>query len=79
MTFKKTDISCIDLFCGAGGLTHGLEKAGINVLLGIDIDPACSFPYSANNSAKFLLKSVDNLMAGDLIPIFPKHGMFILM
>ena len=25
-----TDIKAIDLFCGAGGLTHGLIKAGIS-------------------------------------------------
>jgi hypothetical protein len=26
----------IDLFCGAGGLTRGLEAAGINVVMGVD-------------------------------------------
>lgn len=25
------------LFCGAGGLTHGLMKAGVDVRLGVDI------------------------------------------
>lgn len=29
----------LDLFCGAGGLSHGLEMAGYNVTLGIDNDP----------------------------------------
>lgn len=28
----------IDLFCGIGGLTKGLELAGLNVVAGIDID-----------------------------------------
>lgn len=28
--------NAIDLFCGCGGLTEGLEKAGINVIVGID-------------------------------------------
>ena len=59
-------IVAVDLFCGAGGLTKGLEKAGIDVALGIDIDPACEFPYAANNKAKFLLKSVKELRAADL-------------
>ena len=59
-------IVAVDLFCGAGGLTKGLEKAGIDVALGIDIDPACEFPYAANNKAKFLLKSVKELRATDL-------------
>lgn len=59
-------IVAVDLFCGAGGLTRGLENSGINVALGIDIDPACEFPYSANNTAEFLLKSVKGLSAAEL-------------
>ncbi len=55
----------VDLFCGAGGLTRGLEAAGIDVRLGIDIDPACEFPYSENNNASFLLKSVEEITAAD--------------
>lgn len=49
-----------------GGLTRGLEKAGIEVKVGIDIDPACEYPYKANNSAEFLLKSVVRTSASDL-------------
>jgi site-specific DNA-cytosine methylase len=55
LTATKSKISAVDLFCGVGGLTKGLEKAGIDVKLGIDIDPACEYPYSANNS-RFLLR-----------------------
>ena len=60
----------IDLFCGAGGLTRGLEKAGLSVALGVDLDPACEFPYQANNGAVFLLKSVSELSESDLAPAF---------
>jgi len=52
------DIRAIDLFCGAGGLTSGLEKAGISVNAGIDIDPACEYPYGENNNSQFIQKSV---------------------
>ena len=31
-------IKAVDLFCGVGGLTYGLQKAGIPVVAGIDID-----------------------------------------
>lgn len=31
----------IDLFCGAGGLSLGLEAAGFHVILGVDNDPVC--------------------------------------
>lgn len=62
---KKT-IAAVDLFCGAGGLTRGLEKAGIDVRVGVDIDPACAYPYEANNGARFELKSVDRVSAREL-------------
>lgn len=58
-------IKAIDLFCGAGGLTRGLEAAGINVVTGVDIDPACEYPFTANNSATFLKKSVEDIAASD--------------
>ncbi|WP_080699420.1 DNA cytosine methyltransferase [Bordetella bronchiseptica] len=51
-------IFAVDLFCGAGGLTYGLEKAGVNVKLGIDIDPACAYPIEKNSKAKFLQADV---------------------
>lgn len=62
----KPLIRAVDLFCGVGGLTRGLEKAGIDVRLGVDIDPACEFPFTANNEAQFCLKSVADLFASDL-------------
>jgi transposase-like protein len=30
------DVVCVDLFCGAGGLTHGLIDAGVRVVAGVD-------------------------------------------
>lgn len=30
--------AAIDLFCGVGGLTKGLEQAGINVVAGLDFE-----------------------------------------
>ena len=63
-------IRAVDLFCGAGGLTRGLEAAGIDVGLGIDADPACKYPYTANNNASFLLKSVESMTATDLSGVF---------
>lgn len=56
----------VDLFCGAGGLTRGLEKSGIEVRLGVDIDPACEYPYEANNDAKILLKPVEDVTKEDI-------------
>lgn len=55
-------VSAVDLFCGAGGLTHGLERAGISVEAGIDADPDCRHAYVANNDAAFLEADVEELV-----------------
>jgi len=54
-------IYAVDLFCGAGGLTCGLESSGISVKLGIDIDPTCAHPIENNSSSKFLQADVATL------------------
>lgn len=38
VTISKKMKNFIDLFCGAGGISCGLEMAGFNCLLGIDFD-----------------------------------------
>lgn len=60
------DIRTIDLFCGAGGLTRGLLDAGLSVCLGVDIDPACRYPYETNNGVPFLLKDIRTLANRDI-------------
>lgn len=62
-----TTIGAVDLFCGAGGLTRGLRDAGIDVRLGIDLDPACKYPFEANNpGVRYLLGDVDDVPASKL-------------
>jgi DNA (cytosine-5)-methyltransferase 1 len=63
-------IHCVDLFCGVGGLTHGLIRGGVRVIAGVDIDPQCKFPYESNNSAVFVEKNVSDLSASELIAMF---------
>ncbi len=75
---KLQSISAIDLFCGAGGLTHGLERAGISVKLGVDIDPACQYPYETNNKANFLLKGVEELGLHDVEKFFDDSSVSLL-
>ena len=36
-----TKYTCIDSFCGAGGLGLGLQRAGFEILLSFDIDKLC--------------------------------------
>lgn len=61
-------IHAIDLFCGIGGLTHGLKLAGIKVKAGFDIDPSCRYAYETNNyGAKFYAADVRRLHFRDLV------------
>ena len=60
----------VDLFCGVGGLTHGLAQGGIEITAGFDIDPSCRYPFEANNSAAFLECDVANLTAEQVAPYF---------
>ncbi|MFD4549411.1 DNA cytosine methyltransferase [Streptomyces sp. NPDC058466] len=78
MTEVDPKISAVDLFCGVGGLTHGLVRSGINVQAGIDLDPSCRFPYEANNSAAFIEKDVNHLATDEISPYF-QGGDFSLL
>lgn len=72
-------ISCVDLFCGAGGLTHGLVLEGLPVVAGVDMDPACRFPYEANNKdAVFLERDVRQLASGEVSEFFVGADLKIL-
>lgn len=60
-------MKAVDFFCGAGGVTNGLQKAGINVLAGIDIDKGCEETYTKNNSVPFLNYDISQISPRDLI------------
>lgn len=42
-------MNAIDLFCGCGGLSYGFEKAGVNILLGIDNDAMALKTFELNH------------------------------
>lgn len=60
------NIRAIDLYCGAGGLSRGMQEAGIEVVAGVDLDSKCSFPYEHNLGAKFVEADVADLGSDDL-------------
>lgn len=63
---REPKIATVDLFCGVGGLTHGLKKAGIKVRAGIDLDTSCKYAYEENNKAKFIGEDISNIKGNDL-------------
>lgn len=75
---KRPIIKAVDLFCGAGGLTHGLVRGGIKVVAGVDLDPQCRYPFEANNNAKFLEEDVGRLSADRLAKLYGRGGLRLL-
>lgn len=73
------NIVAVDLFCGIGGLTHGLELAGINVVAGIDIDETCQYCYEKNNRARFIKEDVSLLPASKIKEIYPENSIKVLV
>lgn len=69
----------VDLFCGIGGLTHGVQKTGINVVAGIDIDSTCRYAYEENNNALFINKGVEDINAQEIKDLYPDDSIKILM
>ena len=69
-------IVAVDLFCGVGGLTHGLCEAGVEVRAGFDLDGSCEFAYAGNDRppnnhrAEFVKMGVQDITAATLRPYF---------
>lgn len=64
---KRTELKAIDFFCSGGGMSFGMQQAGIDILAGIDFDPNCKATYEANiKGAKYILADVSNLKEEDL-------------
>jgi DNA (cytosine-5)-methyltransferase 1 len=64
--------TCVDAFCGAGGLSLGLVAAGFNVLLGFDLDPVCMSTLKANPRRvrhPVLTADVRSMLGGKLLEI----------
>ena len=71
-------ITCVDVFCGVGGLTHGLSRGGVSVVAGIDVDPECRYPYETNNDASFLELDIREVSGRQLQGLWGKGGYTLL-
>lgn len=67
MLSKKLKYKAVDFFCGGGGMSYGMQKAGIRVLAGIDYELNCKETYEANiKGAEFILADVFDLTTHEL-------------
>ena len=58
-----------DLFCGAGGLSHGLSHAGFNTVGGLDKFFPAADTYEARFGARIIRKDAFTLSPSDLIKL----------
>ncbi|MBI9036517.1 MAG: DNA cytosine methyltransferase [Bacteroidales bacterium] len=79
MNKAKSNITAVDLFCGIGGLSYGLDKVGINVNAGIDIDESCRYSYETNCRTKFINKDIQNISGEELNSLYGKNDTRILV
>lgn len=70
-TVNEEAPDCIDLFCGAGGLSLGFEEAGFRTSLALDGNAAAIRTYRINHPSvpddRVLCMDVENLGRGELL------------
>ncbi len=83
MPKKNNDVRrvhAVDLFCGIGGLTHGLSLSGIAVKAGFDIDTSCQYAYEANNrGSEFVAVDVRNIHFSDIAPYYKDAEVMVMV
>ena len=72
-------VEVIDLFCGVGGLTKGLENMGLNVIAGYDNDKTCEYAYSHNNNTDFIFGDIRQVTGDELNARFDDDSVRILV
>lgn len=75
---KIKTIAAVDLFCGAGGLSHGLIKENIVVKAGFDIDSTCQYAYEQNNNAPYIIKDVAEVSGDEISKLFEENEISVL-
>lgn len=65
-------ISVLDLFCGAGGMSVGFEKAGVNIIGGIDKNEAALKTFENNHPNAFAKQyDIRDTVPDDILKLSP--------
>ncbi len=76
---KNNKIEAVDLFCGVGGLTYGLQKAGIKVAAGIDNDSTCKYAFEKNNDTKFIDADLTEYNTENVAKLYSQNAIKVLV
>lgn len=69
----KKKYTCIDFFCGCGGLSLGFKDAGFEIMLGIDADENAIKTYNKNFNGKGFRVDVKDVNSTEILDELPKN------
>ena len=69
----------VDLFCGAGALSHGFLLEGFHVACGFDVNEVCRYPFEQNNHAPLVGRDVSAIRPEELLHRFPRGRARVLV
>lgn len=78
MASDVAKVAAVDIFCGAGGLSYGLQQAGIGIVAGFDIDSRCKYPFEHNIGAGFFEQDVKTVTAEQLNRLWGRDAVRLL-
>lgn len=65
---SEPELTLIDLFCGAGGLSQGFQQAGFQILAANDADPWAAYTFKASHpGVAFFSNAIEELSASELL------------
>ena len=64
------NLNVLDLFCGCGGMSKGLEDAGLNIIAGIDIWDKAIESYSKNFKHQAICENLQELPPEDFDALY---------
>lgn len=74
----QNTIGVIDLFCGIGGLSHGMYKEGLDIIAGFDVDDTCKYAYEKNNKSNFYNQDIKTVTKEQISDLFKGYDVRVL-
>ena len=69
----------VDLFRGAGALSHGFLLEGFDIACGFDVNEFCRYPFQQNNRAPLIGRDVSLVRPEELLRRFPRGRASVLV
>jgi DNA (cytosine-5)-methyltransferase 1 len=76
---RRKLVKVVDLYCGIGGLSHGLMLEGLDIVAGVDNDKTCRYGFEKNNGGKFIHKDISRFTAKQLRKLFRGASVRVLV